>query len=117
MDASVTGRSTLLEAARLQANLTARPWGDRGPTPQEVWNRRTPITQHQRRAFLQCVERTQRDVRAELGYAQNTLLGRRDRAIVARAAARRALMSLGYLQVRRMRITPPFNSPLRDRIS
>jgi hypothetical protein len=30
-----------LKAVRLQANLTARPWGDRGPTPQEVWNRRT----------------------------------------------------------------------------
>ena len=106
-----------LEAVRLRANLTARPWGDRGPTPQDVWDHRTPITLDQLRTFLQCIERMQTDVRIELGYAQDTLLGRAERAIVARAAARRALQSLGYLQVRRRRLTPPFNSPLRARIS
>jgi hypothetical protein len=106
-----------LEAVRLQANLTARPWGDRNPTPQEVWDRRTPVTPDQRRTFLQCVERMQREVRTELAYGEDTLLGRAERAIVARAAARRALESLGYLQVQRRRITPPFSSPLRARIS
>jgi len=106
-----------LEAARLQANLTARPWGDLGPTPQQVWDRRMPITKDQRRTFLQCVERMQTDVRIELGYAQDTLLGRAERAIVARAAARRALEALGYLQVRSRRTAPPFNSPLRATIS
>ena len=106
-----------LEAVRLQANLTARPWGDRNPTPQEVWDRRTPVTLDQRRTFLQCVERMQREVRTELAYGEDTLLGRAERAIVARAAARRALEALGYLQVQRRRITPPFNSPLRARIS
>jgi hypothetical protein len=60
--------------------------------------------------------RMQTDVRIELGYTQDALLGRAERAIVARAAARRALEALGYLQVRRRRIAPPFNSPLRARI-
>lgn len=82
MTASAAGPQTLLEAARLQANLTARPCpqartgGDRGPTPQEVWDRRFPITADQRQAFLQCVARTQADVRSELGYAHNTVLNR-----------------------------------------
>jgi len=58
----------------------------------------------------------QREVRTELAYGEDTLLGRAARAIVARAAARRALESLGYLQVQRRLITPPFNSPLRARI-
>jgi hypothetical protein len=106
-----------VEAARLQANLTARPWGDRGPTPQEVWDRRTPITEDHRRTFLQCVERMQREVWAELGYPCEQQLGRAERAIVARAAARRALESLGHLHVRRRQITPRFHSPLRARIS
>jgi hypothetical protein len=59
----------------------------------------------------------QTEVRIKLGYTQDTLLGRPERAIVARAAARRALEALGYLEVRRRRITPPFSSPLRARIS
>jgi hypothetical protein len=69
----------------------------------------------------------QNDVRIDLAYGEDALLGRREQAILARAAARRAchgvaqasraLQALGYLEVRRMRITPPFNSPLRARIS
>lgn len=59
----------------------------------------------------------QTDVRIELAYGEDTLLGRAERAIVARAAARRALEALGHLLVRRRRITPPSNSPLRTRIS
>ena len=30
-----------LEAARQEANETARPWGHRGPTPGEIWGRRS----------------------------------------------------------------------------
>jgi hypothetical protein len=40
----------------------------------------------------------QTDVRIELGCTQDTLLGRAERAIVARAAARRALEALVYLE-------------------
>jgi hypothetical protein len=74
------------------------------PTPQEVWDRRTSVTFDQRQTFLQCVERMQTDVRIEPGCAQDTLLGRPERAIVARAAACRAPEALDYLEVRRRRI-------------
>jgi len=40
-----------MEAARLQANELARPWGHRGPTPIEVWKARKTISAHERGKF------------------------------------------------------------------
>lgn len=37
--------------ARQQANRLARPWGPGGPTPQEVWENRTPLSEAERGAF------------------------------------------------------------------
>mgnify|MGYP001144907076 CR=1 FL=1 len=40
-----------VEAARLEANETARPWGHHGPTPDEVWQGRALIGIEERMAF------------------------------------------------------------------
>jgi len=40
-----------VEQARPQANETARPQGTEGPTPDELWQWREPITQAERRSF------------------------------------------------------------------
>jgi transposase InsO family protein len=49
-----------VEAARLQANQTARPWGCRGPTPDQVWQQRRSIKRLERRAFAQEVQKRAR---------------------------------------------------------
>ena len=52
-----------LEAARLEANIEARPWGRAGPSPEQRWNERSPITIEQREAFgvvLAAAERIER---------------------------------------------------------
>lgn len=59
----------------------------------------------------------QREVRIEPACGEDTLPGRAGRAIAVRAAARRAIEALGYPGVRRRRITPPPDSPLRAGMS
>ncbi|HUT34070.1 MAG TPA: transposase family protein [Planctomycetota bacterium] len=106
-----------LEAARLQSNTTARPWGARGPTPQALWTQRPPITPDERQLFRYCLEHMHAQVLRELDLSTADLSDGDVRAVVARAATRRALETLGYLCVRRKRITPPFNSHLRHIIT
>jgi hypothetical protein len=40
-----------LEAARVEANRDGRPRGLTGPSPQELWNRRSPILDSDRQRF------------------------------------------------------------------
>ena len=105
-----------VEAAQGQLNSTLRPWGSLRPTPLETWQSRKPITPEQRTQFLQCVAESKQAVQRDLGLGIGPLT-HRARAIVDRAAIRRALETLGYLLVQRRRITPPFNSSLRDTIT
>src|SRR5262249_20169629 len=41
--------------ARLEANATARPRGEKGPCPEELWDARAPLTPAQRGTFRQTV--------------------------------------------------------------
>ncbi len=45
-----------VEAGRLIANETSRPWGPKGPSPNEVWKARTPISDAERDEFLKLLE-------------------------------------------------------------
>jgi hypothetical protein len=98
-----------VEAARQFANCASRPWGKLGPTPQQRWDGRSPITPQQRADFQKALADQEQRVRAELGLALIPDLDPKDRATVARESTRRALEGLGYLQVQRRPITPPFN--------
>lgn len=114
------GRSTQwtsddVEAARGGLNATLRPWGHAGPTPLECWQARNPITPKQRDEFRQCVRQMHSQVLADQELPPMHLLTYNARAAVVRESIRRALLSLGYLVVRKRRISPPFNSPLRDK--
>jgi hypothetical protein len=102
-----------VEAARQLANCASRPWGPRQPTPEQRWDARTPLGPACRAAFGQAVLRQESLVRLELGCPPGGDLPRHDRAAVAREAIRRALEELGYLSVRRRRITPPFKWAFR----
>lgn len=95
------------EAARLQANETARPWGAKGPTPNEVWHDRLPCSHEDRVRFQAQVHREERNARIEEGYDPEAALDVNAQAALDRTAVRRALGALGLLTFSRRRITLP----------
>jgi transposase InsO family protein len=102
-----------VEAARLLANCASRPWGVTGPTPQERWDRRSPITPQQRQDFHQAVAQNEKNIRLELGYRPDEELKPKAQATLVRESISRALQGLGYLCVTRRRVTPPFKLSFR----
>ncbi len=93
-----------VEAARLMANQTGRPWGAAGLTPDQAWSHRRPIDQEDRQIFGELVADFAEEARAEQGYLPGIDLGHAARAAVHRVAISRALVALGILEVRRRRI-------------
>ncbi len=86
-----------LEAARRLTNGISRPWGARGPTPDESWAGRAPITVTQRSAFAQQVTQQRQEARVELGLGDNTEWDGDAADEVDRHAMGRALEVCGYL--------------------
>jgi hypothetical protein len=86
-----------VEAARLLANQTARPWGLHGPVPEEAWQGRVRIGPEERAAFAEAVRQLESQARSEQGYAVADRLDRLAQAAVYRAALSRALISWGLL--------------------
>jgi len=87
------------EAARLQANQTARPRGLGGPTPAEDWAGRRPIRPAEREAFAATVRRLEEEVWQEDGSA--------DLPAVRRLALTRAFVAHGLLEFRSGYRQPP----------
>jgi transposase InsO family protein len=87
-----------VEAARLEANETARPWGNDGPTPEQMWQGRQSITTEERTAFNILVQDHESRARQEQGYAADIQLDRIAQAAVNRVALQRALVAAGILQ-------------------
>jgi hypothetical protein len=96
-----------VEAARCEANETARPWGQDGPTPAEVWTKRVPITDLERRMFQTSYKAYARAERLRRGIDPNAVLDHFLQARIDRVAIGRALVEHGYLEFRRRRVTPP----------
>lgn len=89
-------------AAKTEANATARPQGETGPTPDELWQSRRGITPDERRLFQDTVHRR----RDELG-AKDNVTAKEERGM-QRDAIRRALVEHGILLFSRRRIPLPF---------
>lgn len=85
-----------VEAARLQANETARPWGLHGSTPKEAWRQRTVISVEERTAFGRAVNRHEVEARQASSGPERSQAGR-----LRRAAIGQALVALGLLKYRR----------------
>ena len=98
------------EAARLQAFQTARPWGVRGPTPEEAWSKREPITGELRQRFQSAVAFYKEEEGKKKGYLPGIELAPDVRASINRVAIRRALCACRLLEVRRGAFTLPFTS-------
>jgi transposase InsO family protein len=91
-------------AAQAEANATARPQGETGPTPNELWRTRRPISPEERRLFQETVERkyAEQDVKEEISSTEE----RRQQ----REAIRRALVEHDLLLFTRRRIPLPIRS-------
>jgi transposase InsO family protein len=92
-----------LDAARDLANTVTRPWGHQGPSPDQAWQQREPITGQQRNEFARELE-SQRDVACtELGFParENRTPIQQDR--IERLAISQTLERLGYVTKHEMR--------------
>jgi len=96
-----------LEAAQWFANQLYRPWGEHGPTRQEVWDQRLPISTEERAAFGRTLDTHRVAVRLAEQIPLEEILGRQAQAKVDRAAIRLALVEQGILTFTRRSITPP----------
>jgi transposase-like protein len=100
-----------IDAARIEANTTARPRRLHGRTPQHVWDSRLPLDMDHRERFETTVELRQTEARLELGLAIDEPLTRAEQAAVDRVALSRALVAHDLLLFRRRRIPPRITRP------
>lgn len=95
-----------LEHARQLANTISRPWGHKGPTPDEAWQQRSPITHDERQQFQQALAKARIEAANDLGLDLAASLSISDRARFDRLALSRALQELDYLTKKRVHRPP-----------
>jgi transposase InsO family protein len=95
-------------AAQAEANATARPHGANGPTPDDAWSARCPLTDAERALFGAAVAQHREDVRRQGGWCDATELASAEARAIDRQAISRALVEHGFLLYRRRRIPLPF---------
>jgi transposase InsO family protein len=93
-----------LAFAQAEANATARPQGPRGPTPDDLWSLRNPITDSQRTTFAETIERHRRDIQAREGHPTNGTPTTAKERLMDRDAIRRALVEHDFLLFSRRRL-------------
>ncbi len=95
-----------LNWAREQANETARPRGPNGPTPREMWNSVTPISDSERSALARSVKEKYEALLRESGSLPKGEPSKTMRMRCQRKAIVNALIECGTLKVRRRVIHP-----------
>jgi transposase InsO family protein len=98
-----------IEAAVQEANTTGRPRQLTASSPKETWLSRDPITEAQRRAFEDAYATFANQEYTRRGWLPMARLQHHEQASIDRAAISRALVELGFLLIRRRRITPPIS--------
>ena len=91
-----------VDHARQLANAISRPWGARGPSPEEAWQSRVPILEDQRRTFAAALDAHRQWAAREMELDLVAPLGVADRARLDRLAMSCAMQELGYLSQRRI---------------
>jgi transposase InsO family protein len=100
-----------VETARLTANATARPLGAAGPVPDELWDRRVVQRDAEARRLLkERVETCTTEERERVGDDDGDEPRGPMDAAIRRIAICRALVQLGYVQLRRRRFSLPIAS-------
>jgi hypothetical protein len=103
-----------LDQAMQLANTISRPWGHEGPTPEEAWQVRQPISAQQRHEFQAALQRHRAQAADDLGIDPKQPVTDAQAARLDRVALRRALEELGYLTLERVR-RPPKKPKRRSR--
>lgn len=96
------------EAARAQANATARPRGLNQPTPDQSWHARPSLTAEQRSAFADTLDIQRLRARFDGGWPLEGPLPVKDARALDRQAIPRALVEHGFLLYSRRRFPLPF---------
>ena len=91
--------------AQAEANATANPRGDDGPTPDELWLKRPALSRGERDAFMATVIAITEEIGNRDGVPLATDLTTAQERAVAREAVRRALVEHGHLLFRRRRLS------------
>lgn len=104
------------ETARRSSNETSRPWGPSRPTPQQAWDRRTPVTPELRALFHRTLGEQRLETQTET-EASEDILDRRVQAKIERVAITRTLLACGLLIIRRRSIPLLHNPSFLSRIS
>ncbi len=96
-----------IEAAREQANSFAMPHGENGPTPEEAWQARVPITEQERATFREALEKeiAGREQEGYDGLEGGALQQEREKR--RREATGAVLVAQGYLSYTGRRIPSP----------
>lgn len=96
-----------VEAARLSGNHMARPRGLAGPSPDQLWQARSSVSEDERAAFLAGYRGHEWEERIRRGIGTRSAYSHFERASIDRIAIVRALLEGGYLEFRRRRVRPP----------
>ena len=92
-----------VEHARQLANTISRPWGHRGPTPEEAWQTRDPLDPDRRQAFQDAVQQNQPQAAVDLEIQDTSTLSPSNRRRLDRLTISRAVEQSGYLTMKRER--------------
>jgi transposase InsO family protein len=92
-----------VEHARQLANTISRPWGPKGPTPDEAWQNRQPVTAQQRGEFFRSVQAQLPQAAEDQGLPAVTSLTPAQNRMVTRMAIERVLEQSGHLTMKRVR--------------
>lgn len=95
------------DAARTTLNRIVRPWGHTGPTPDQRWSTREPLSEEERTSLRTLVTANEREVRLEMNHPLDAVLDHYGQAAVDRIATQRALIRQGLLNLSRRLITLP----------
>ncbi len=108
-----------IEVARLRTNETARPHGLKGPTPDQAWAQREPITQAQRDALKLAFRQAKAVIRRRHGFGPDSSEQptRADREDMDRISISKALMEDNILSIRRRRVSLPLSAFNQAKIS
>jgi putative transposase len=94
-------------AARLEANAAARPRGPLGPSPDQLWAARVPLTEAERSCFSHTVAGQLQQISAAQERPDENPKDAMHQRAMDRQAIRHALVEHGYLYFTRRRITLP----------
>jgi hypothetical protein len=86
----------------------ARPRGRHGPTPEQAWSARRPVTTSTRENFGAMVRRYEAQDRACQGVALDAILDHYEQAELHRGVLQQTLLDCGLLTITRRRIPQTF---------